>query len=76
MNLIAPADGECLRAVGQVIRNGRTLTICEMKAFILKAGRETQCLHGMATLMCLPGRADGPRGPDFPSGRVIADPDG
>jgi uncharacterized protein (TIGR00369 family) len=60
VNLIAPADGERLRAVGQVIRSGRTLTICELKAFVLKGGRETQCLHGMATLMCMAGRADRP----------------
>ena len=58
VNLIAPADGERVRAVGQVIRSGRTLTICELKAYVLKQGRETQCLHGMATLMCLAGRSD------------------
>jgi uncharacterized protein (TIGR00369 family) len=63
VNLIAPADGERVRAVGQVIRSGRTLTICELKAFVLKAGKETQCLHGMATLMCLTGRSDAPSQP-------------
>jgi len=60
VNLIAPADGERVRAVGQVIRSGRTLTICELKAYALKGGQETQCLHGMATLMCLAGKSDGP----------------
>lgn len=59
VNLIAPADGERLRAVGQVIRSGRTLTICELRAYALKGGKETQCLHGMATLMCLAGKSDG-----------------
>ncbi|MDB5978669.1 MAG: thioesterase superfamily protein [Nevskia sp.] len=63
VNLIAPADGERVRAVGQVIRSGRTLTICELKAYVLKAGKETQCLHGMATLMCLAGRSDAPSQP-------------
>lgn len=58
VNLIAPADGERVRALGQVIRSGRTLTICELKAYVYKTGRETQCLHGMATLMCLAGRSD------------------
>ena len=61
VNLIAPADGERVRAVGQVIRSGRTLTICELKAYVLKQGRETQCLHGMSTLMCLVGKSDGAR---------------
>jgi uncharacterized protein (TIGR00369 family) len=59
VNLIAPADGERVRAVGQVIRSGRTLTICELKAYAIRQGVETQCLHGMATLMCLAGRSDG-----------------
>jgi uncharacterized protein (TIGR00369 family) len=59
VNLIAPADGERVRAVGQVIRSGRTLTICELRAYALKNGVETQCLHGMATLMCLAGKSDG-----------------
>ena len=58
VNLIVPADGERVRAVGQVIRSGRTLTICELRAYVLKGERETQCLHGMATLMCLAGRSD------------------
>jgi uncharacterized protein (TIGR00369 family) len=62
VNLIAPADGERVRAVGQVIRSGRTLTICELRAYVYKNGRETQCLHGMSTLMCMAGRSDGPKG--------------
>ncbi|MBD4298370.1 hotdog fold thioesterase, partial [Xanthomonas citri pv. citri] len=37
VNLIAPADGERVRALGQVIRSGRTLTICELKAYVFKA---------------------------------------
>lgn len=60
VNLIAPADGERVRAEGLVIRSGRTLTICELRAYAIKQGRETQCLHGMATLMCMAGRSDGP----------------
>jgi len=63
VNLIAPADGERVRAEGLVIRSGRTLTICELRAYAIKQGRETQCLHGMATLMCMAGRSDGPAQP-------------
>src|SRR6201993_4922226 len=40
VNLIAPADGERVRAEGLVIRSGRTLTICELRAYVLKARRE------------------------------------
>jgi uncharacterized protein (TIGR00369 family) len=58
INLLAPADGERLRAVGQVLRRGRTLTVCEMQAWVERAGRETQCLHGIGTMMCLAGKPD------------------
>jgi uncharacterized protein (TIGR00369 family) len=53
INLLAPADGEILRATGRVIKQGRTLTICEMQAFITKNGEEKLCAHGTSTLMCL-----------------------
>lgn len=53
INLLAPADGESLRATGRVIKQGRTLTICEMQAFITKNGEEKLCAHGTSTLMCL-----------------------
>ena len=53
INLLAPADGENLRATGRVIKHGRTLTICEMQAFITKNREEKLCAHGMSTLMCL-----------------------
>ncbi len=53
INLLAPADGENLRASGRVIKQGRTLTICEMQAFVTKNSEEKLCAHGMSTLMCL-----------------------
>ena len=53
INLLAPADGEILRAAGRVIKHGKTLTICEMQAFITKNGEEKLCAHGTSTLMCL-----------------------
>jgi uncharacterized protein (TIGR00369 family) len=53
INLLAPADGESLRATGRVIKHGKTLTICEMQAFITKNKEEKLCAHGMSTLMCL-----------------------
>jgi uncharacterized protein (TIGR00369 family) len=53
INLLAPADGEHLRATGRVIKHGKTLTICEMQAFITKNGEEKLCAHGMSTVMCL-----------------------
>lgn len=55
INLLAPADGEKLRATGRVIKHGRTLTICEMQAYITKGKEEKLCAHGTSTLMCLIG---------------------
>jgi uncharacterized protein (TIGR00369 family) len=59
VNLLAPADGERLRARGRVLRAGRTLTVCAMDADVLKAGVWTACATGLQTLMCLPAQAEG-----------------
>ena len=58
INLLAPADGEKIRAAGRVIKSGRTLTICELQAFVVKHGNEKLCAHGMSTLICLIGKSD------------------
>jgi uncharacterized protein (TIGR00369 family) len=57
INLMAPADGERAIAVGDVIRSGRTLTVCRIEAFVEKGGRRTHCATGTQTLMSLVGRA-------------------
>jgi uncharacterized protein (TIGR00369 family) len=57
INLIAAADGEHALAVGEVIRSGRTLTVCRLDAWVDKAGRRTHCATGTQTLMTLVGRA-------------------
>ena len=57
LNLLAAADGERAIAVGEVIRSGRTLTVCRLDAWVEKAGRRAHCATGMQTLMCLVGRA-------------------
>ncbi len=67
INLIAPAQGARLSAVGQVVKAGRTLTVCSLDVFALaKADNEqngplhrTLCASGLQTLICLHGRADG-----------------
>lgn len=60
INLLAPADGERLRAVGRVFKPGRTLTICDVEVFVAKGGREKICAKMQQTLMRLDGRADMP----------------
>lgn len=57
INLLAAADGETAIAVGEVIRSGRTLTVCRLDAWVEKQGRRVHCATGMQTLMCLVGRA-------------------
>lgn len=53
INLMAPAQGERLVASGQVIRPGRTLTVCDLEVVVLKDGARTVCARGMQTLICL-----------------------
>ena len=57
INLLAAADGERAIAVGEVIRSGRTLTVCRLDAFVEKSGKRVHCATGMQTLMSLVGRA-------------------
>ena len=43
VNLMAPADGERLRAIGRVVKAGRTLTVCDVEVLAVKAGVEKLC---------------------------------
>ena len=58
INLVAPADGERLIAIGQVKKPGRTLTVCEFEVLAEKAGKRKPCAYGLQTLMCLRDRPD------------------
>jgi uncharacterized protein (TIGR00369 family) len=59
MNLLSPADGERLVASGQVLRPGRTLTVCDLEVVVVKDRTRTVCARGIQTLIC---RDRGPRG--------------
>ena len=61
INLIAPAKGDRLRAVGEVIKPGRTLAICDLKVFAISGDREALCAIGLQTLICLNERPEGAR---------------
>ena len=54
VNLLAPADGEKLRARGEVVKSGRTLTITQGKVFVTKDGKETLCALMQQTLITMP----------------------
>ena len=57
VNLLAAADGERAIAMGEVIRSGRTLTVCRLDAWVEKGGKRTHCATGMQTLMTVVGRS-------------------
>ena len=59
VNLMAAADGELLIARGQVVKPGRTLTICHVEAFVVKQGVGKLCALMQMTLMRMEGMSDG-----------------
>ncbi len=54
LNTMAPGDGEKLRARGEVLKSGRTLTIAQGKVWVTKDGKETLCAIMQQTLIALP----------------------
>jgi len=58
INLLAPAAGERFLAVGEVVRPGRSLTVCRLEVSALKGGERTQIAIGQQTLICLEGTPD------------------
>lgn len=58
MNLMAPADGEKLIALGQVIRPGRTLIVTQSEVFAIKDGRKTLCALMQQTIMVMHGKGE------------------
>ncbi len=60
LNFIAPGEGEKLFARGQVLKPGRTLTVCEAKVWAVKNGRHKQCATALVTIMNLADRVDNP----------------
>ena len=51
VNLFAPAHGELLIGRGQVIRSGRTVTVCHGDAYIVDAGTEIHCATMTSTMI-------------------------
>ena len=59
VNLLAPADGDLVVARGEVVRPGRTLTVCRGEAFVRAAdGTERAVAAMQATIMAIHGRTD------------------
>jgi len=58
INLTAPAAGERFLAIGQVLKPGRTLTICNLEVLAITGEQRLTVAVGQQTLMCLEGRPD------------------
>ncbi len=56
LNLLEPARGERMLALGRVVRAGRTLTTCTAEAWALAGGQRTRVALLQGTMMCLLGR--------------------
>ncbi|MEU7866589.1 PaaI family thioesterase [Dactylosporangium sp. NPDC049140] len=57
LNLLAPAAGERIEAVGTVLRAGRTLTVCRVDVFAVQGGERKLVAAGQQTLIQLAGEA-------------------
>ncbi|MEE1799623.1 PaaI family thioesterase [Streptomyces sp. JV176] len=51
INLLAPATGDHIEAVGTVLKPGRTLTVCLLEVFGVQEGRRKLVANGQQTLI-------------------------
>lgn len=54
LNLINPAKGDLLQAVGRVIKPGRTLTICQLDVWSVSGDTRQHVATGLQTLIRIP----------------------
>lgn len=57
LNLIAPAAGERLEAVGTVLKSGRTITVCRLDVYAHQNGERKLVAAGQQTLIRVGGSA-------------------
>nr|WP_202495711.1 PaaI family thioesterase [Streptomyces sp. SID4982] len=52
INLLAPAVGDHIEAVGTVLKSGRTLTVCQLEVFAVRGDTERKLVaNGQQTLI-------------------------
>lgn len=61
LNILRPGGGQLVRAKGEVIKPGRTLTIVRADVFNVEGEKETQCVTSIQTLMTMHGWDDAHR---------------
>ncbi|HQR25536.1 MAG TPA: PaaI family thioesterase [Nocardioides sp.] len=54
LNLLAPATGDYLEAVGTVLKSGRTLTVCRLDVFSVNGDERKLVAAGQQTLISVP----------------------
>lgn len=54
LNLLAPAAGDHLEAVGTVLRSGRTISVCRLEVFAVGVGQRKLVAAGQQTLISVP----------------------
>jgi uncharacterized protein (TIGR00369 family) len=55
INLLAPAVGDHIEAIGTVLKTGRTLSVCRLEVFGVQQGRRTLVAAEQQTLFCVRG---------------------
>ena len=58
INLLAPARGAHFRMEGRVLKPGRTISVCEGRAYAISDSQEKLVASMACTLMAVTGRAD------------------
>ena len=58
INLLAPAMGDYIEAVGTVLKSGRTLTVCRLEVFGVQGDQRSLLAAGQQTLICVHGRPE------------------
>ncbi|MFF4352888.1 PaaI family thioesterase [Streptomyces sp. NPDC001530] len=58
INLLAPAGGDHIEAVGAVVKSGRTLTVCQLEVFGVQSGQRSLVATGQQTLICVNARPE------------------
>lgn len=59
LNMLAPADGEFITAIGRVVKPGKNLVITQGSVYAVKGDRRTHCALMQQTLMTMHGKSDG-----------------
>ncbi|WP_328322765.1 PaaI family thioesterase [Kribbella sp. NBC_00382] len=58
INLLSPAEGDYLEAVGEVLKAGRTLSVCRLEVYAVTGPNRSLIATGQQTLIQIEARAD------------------